>query len=51
MTVAEYFETLAPERIEPMERLVAIIRAKLPDGFEETINYGMPSWVVRRSAW
>ena len=51
MTVAEYFETLAPERREPMERLVAIIRAKLPDGFEETINYGMPSWVVPHSVY
>jgi len=34
-----------------MERLMTIIRANLPDGFEETINYGMPSWVVPHSMY
>ena len=51
MTVAEYFETLAPDRTEAMERLVTVIRSYLPDGFEETINYGMPSWVVPHSVY
>ena len=51
MTVAEYFETLAPDRTEAMERLVTVIRTYLPDGFEETINYGMPSWVVPHSVY
>jgi len=51
MTVAEYFDALSPERKEPMERLVAIIRANLPDGFEEIINYSMPSWVVPHSVY
>ena len=50
-TVAEYFDALPTDRKEPMERLVAIIRANLPDGFEEIINYGMPSWVVPRSVY
>ena len=50
-TVAEYFDTLAPDRTEAMERLVTVIRSNLPDGFEETINYGMPSWVVPHSVY
>jgi len=50
-TVAEYLDAVAADRKEPMERLVAIIRANLPDGFEETINYKMPSWVVPHSAY
>jgi len=50
-TVAEYLQALSPDRKEPMERLMTIIRANLPDGFEETINYGMPSWVVPHSMY
>ena len=51
MTVAEYLDALSPDRVEPMERLVTIIRANLPDGYKETINYGMPSWVVPHSVY
>ena len=51
MTVAEYLDALSPDRKEPMERLVAIIGSSLPDGFEEIINYGMPSWVVPHSTY
>ena len=50
-TVAEYLQALSSDRKEPMERLMTIIRANLPDGFEETINYGMPSWVVPHSMY
>ena len=42
-TVDEYLAALSADRKGPMERLVAIIRANLPDGYEERINYGMPS--------
>ena len=34
-----------------MEQLVTIIRANLPGGFDEIINYGMPSWVVPHSLY
>lgn len=50
-STAEYLDALSPERKEPMERLVATIRANLPDGFEEVINYGMPGWVVAHSIY
>ena len=34
-----------------MERLVAVIRSNLPNGFDEIIHYGMPSWVVPHSLY
>jgi len=49
--ITEYFDALAPDRKEPMERLRSIITARLPDGFGECINYGMPSWVVPHSSY
>ena len=45
-TVAAYMKALPAERAEPMTRLLEVIRDNLPEGFEERINYGMPSWVV-----
>jgi len=50
-TIADYFEALPPERKDPMERLLGTIRANLPRGFDERINYGMPSWVVPHSLY
>ena len=50
-TVDEYYATLSGERKEAMEQLRSIVRAKLPDGFEEVLNYGMPSWVVPHSTY
>ena len=51
MTISEYLEAVSPARRAPMERLVALIRDNLPEGFEEVINYGMPSWVVPHSMY
>ena len=51
MTVSDYLDALAPDRKAPMERLVAVIRDNLPEGFDEVINYGMPSWVVPHSTY
>lgn len=47
--VQAYLEALDPERRAVMERLMDVIRANLPDGFEEVMQYGMPSWVVPHS--
>ena len=44
--VLAYLDTLEPERRAVMERLMNVIRSNLPDGFEEVMQYGMPSWVV-----
>lgn len=45
-TVREYMEGLNPGRREPFERLWAVIAGHLPPGFEETMAWGMPCWVV-----
>lgn len=34
-----------------MQQLLKVIRENLPDGFEETISYGMISWVVPHSIY
>ena len=41
-----YLSGLETERREAMERIIAVIRRNLPDGFEEVIQYNFPSWVV-----
>ena len=51
MNVSDYLAALSPDRKAPMERLVAVIRDNLPGGFDEVINYGMPSWVVPHSTY
>ena len=48
-TIEEYIEALPLERRDAMEKLMETIRLNIPDGFEETMNYNMPSWVVPHS--
>ena len=48
-SVEAYLEGLEDERLEPMQRLMDVIRTNLPEGFEEVMQYGMPSWVVPHS--
>lgn len=50
-TPEEYIEAIPEERRAPMEKLRAVINANLPDGFEETISYGMLGWVVPHSLY
>ena len=45
-TVTAYLRALEPARVEPLTQLIETIREALPAGFDERINYGMPSWVV-----
>ena len=45
-TIAEYIAALSPERKIAINQLIACIRENIPAGFEECLNYGMPSWVV-----
>jgi len=42
----EYFENITPQRKVFMVRLHNIIEQNLPKGFESTLSYGMPGWVV-----
>ncbi len=45
----EYFNHLSADRKDTMEKLREVIHSNLPDGFEEAMNYNMPSWVVPHS--
>jgi len=49
--IADYIDALAEPRKQPMSLLVERIRAQLPAGFAEVIQYGMPSWVVPHSLY
>jgi len=45
-TVAAYIDALPDDRRVAMKKLRATIRKHLPRGFQERIQYRMPSWVV-----
>lgn len=48
-TVDEYLGTIPPDRRAALARVRAVINARLPRGFEETVQYDMISWVVPAS--
>jgi hypothetical protein len=48
-SVAEYLASLPPERRAAITRVRSAIRARLPAGYEETLQFGMISWVVPAS--
>ena len=50
-TVEEYIAQLPEERTEPFKKLRKTILDNLPEGFEEGINYGMPSYYVPHSIY
>jgi uncharacterized protein YdhG (YjbR/CyaY superfamily) len=50
-TTDEYIEQLPEERKEAISKLRDIIRQNIPDGFEETMNYGMIGFVVPHSLY
>jgi uncharacterized protein YdhG (YjbR/CyaY superfamily) len=45
-TPEEYIDKLPEERKEPIRKLRKVIRENLPEGFKETIGYGMIGYVV-----
>lgn len=45
-TVDEYIEELPEYRREPIEEIRKLILDNLPDGYEETINWGMISYEI-----
>jgi len=45
-TVEQYLADLPPERREAIDAVRKVILKNLPDGFEETMQYGMISYVV-----
>lgn len=46
-----YIEQLPEDRQAPMRKLRAIINENLPDGFAETMSYGMIGYVVPHSIY
>lgn len=50
-TPGEYLAALPPDRKAVVERLREVLRTHLPEGFEETIDYGMLSYVVPHSLY
>jgi hypothetical protein len=50
-TPEEYIDKLPEERKEPIRKLRKVIRENLPDGFLETIGYGMIGYVVPHSIY
>ncbi len=51
LTVANYINALPNDRRAALETLRQVIKKSLPRGFEETISYGLPSFVVPHSAY
>ena len=45
-TVEDYLAELPPERREAIERVRSLVLERLPDGYEERMQYGMISYVV-----
>ena len=50
-TPDQYLDQLPPERFEAMKKLRKSILDNLPDGFEETMSYGMIGYVVPHSKY
>ncbi|GAA5036071.1 hypothetical protein GCM10011506_31290 [Marivirga lumbricoides] len=50
-TPDQYYKDLADERKPAMEKLRVILKTSLPNGFEETMAYGMPGFVVPHSLY
>jgi hypothetical protein len=47
----KYMAELPADRVEAMSKLREVIRKNLPKGFEETMQYGMLSYVVPHSLY
>ncbi|MGM0396994.1 MAG: DUF1801 domain-containing protein [Bacillota bacterium] len=50
-SVEEYIEKLSEDRKDTINRLRVIILTNLPEGFQETISYGMIGYVVPHSIY
>lgn len=49
--VKEYVEKLPQERKEAVEKILEIFRKQLDAGYEETMSYGMPTFVVSKKVY
>lgn len=45
-TVEEYLDELAPDRREHIESVRSVVLENLPDGYDESMNWGMITWEI-----
>lgn len=50
-TVDEYFNNIPEERKSVMNKLRQLVLKNIPSGFEETLNYKMPGYVIPHSIY
>lgn len=46
VTVEDYLDELAPDRREQIEIVRGVVVDNLPEGYEESMNWGMISWEI-----
>ncbi|OUU02288.1 MAG: hypothetical protein CBB99_00200 [Bacteroidetes bacterium TMED39] len=51
LTVEDYLEKLPNERKEVLHKIRQILLSNLPNGFQEEMNYGLPSFVVPKKLY
>jgi len=51
LTTSDYIAQLPAERQPVVQQMLELFRTHLPEGFEETINYGMIGFVVPKSIY
>ena len=51
MTTSDYIAQLPAERRPVVQQMLELFRTHLPEGFEETINYGVIGFVVPKSIY
>ena len=50
-TVTEYLDALPPDRRGTIEAVRRLILEHLPDGYEESMSWGMPTWEIPLEAY
>lgn len=45
-TIEEYLDELAPDRREQIETVRSVVLDNLPDGYDESMNWGMITWEI-----
>lgn len=45
-TVEDYLDELAPDRREQIETVRSVVLDNLPDGYDESMNWGMITWEI-----
>lgn len=50
-TIEEYLDRIPADRKHAVSKLIELMRTQMPPGFQETISYKMPSFVVPHSLY